>query len=162
MSAAGETGLIGIGYQGHDLPSFLARLSAENVSLVVDVRLNPISRKRGFSKRALSEALESAGIGYEHAQPLGNPKDNRAGFGGSPKELQDARLRYAEVLDAPAAREWLTAIATWAIDRKVALLCFEADQTRCHRDMVATEVHRLSRIFSSEHGGVTPGPRPPA
>ena len=143
----GQTGLTGIGYQGHDLASFLAQLCADGVSLLVDVRLNPISRKRGFSKRALAEALNSVGIGYEHARPLGNPKENRAGFGGDPLELRDARQRFSEELDAPAAREWLSTIAGWATERKVALLCFEAEQERCHRDVVAdaiaVEVHRL-------------------
>ena len=143
----GQTGLTGIGYQGHDLASFLAELSAEGISLLVDVRLTPISRKRGFSKRALAEALNSVGIGYEHARPLGNPKENRAGFGGGPNELRAARERFCRELDAPAAREWLRTIAGWATERKVALLCFEADQERCHRDVVAdaiaAEVQRL-------------------
>jgi uncharacterized protein (DUF488 family) len=141
----GQTGLTGIGYQGHDLDSFLDQLSAEGISLLVDVRLNPISRKRGFSKRALAEALSSVGIGYEHARPLGNPKDNRAGFGGSPCELENAKRRFSEQLDAPDAREWLAIIAGWAAERKVALLCFEAEQRRCHRDVVAAavEAHRL-------------------
>ncbi|GAA4238099.1 hypothetical protein GCM10022254_52630 [Actinomadura meridiana] len=136
----GRTGLTGIGYQGHDLASFLAQLSTEGVSQLVDVRLNPISRKRGFSKRALAEALDSVGIGYEHARPLGNPKENRAGFGGSPGELHDAKQRFAEQLDAPAAREWLATIASWSVERKVALLCFEAEQERCHRDVVAAAI----------------------
>lgn len=143
------TGLTGIGYQGHDLDSFLARLSAEGVSLLVDVRLNPVSRKRGFSKRALAAALDSVGIGYEHARPLGNPKDNRAGFGGGPDELQAAQQRFSERLDEPAAREWIANIASWSTERKVALLCFEADQERCHRNVVAaaveTEARRLSQ-----------------
>ncbi|MFD0687977.1 DUF488 domain-containing protein [Actinomadura fibrosa] len=144
MSVTDQAGLTGIGYQGHDLASFLAQLSADGISLVVDVRLNPISRKRGFSKRALAEALNSVGIGYEHARPLGNPKENRAGFGGDLSELRDARRRFAEELDAPAAREWLSAIAGWATEQRVALLCFEAEQERCHRDVVAAAIAALS------------------
>ncbi|MQY06525.1 DUF488 domain-containing protein [Actinomadura macrotermitis] len=136
----GQSGLTGIGYEGHDMESFLAQLAGQGVSLLVDVRLNPISRKRGFSKRALSEALNSAGIDYEHARPLGNPKDNRAGFGGSPTELSQARRRFADELQTSAAMEWLTAIADWAAERRVALLCFEAEQERCHRDVVAEAV----------------------
>jgi hypothetical protein len=141
----GQTiGLTGVGYQGHDLTSFLAHLSSEGVALLVDVRLNAISRKRGFSKRALGEALKSAGIGYEHARPLGNPKENRAGFGGSPGEVRDARGRFSEELDAPAAQEWLSAIAGWASECRVALLCFEAEQERCHRDVVAEAVAAIA------------------
>lgn len=140
-----RTGLTGYGYQGHDLSSFLAQLCADGVSLLVDVRLTPISRKRGFSKRALSEALASVGIEYEHARPLGNPKDNRAGFSGSREELEAARRRFSAELADPAAQEWLAMIGEWASQRRVALLCFEADQERCHRDVVAAAVQAVIR-----------------
>jgi uncharacterized protein (DUF488 family) len=140
----GRTGLTGIGYQGHDLSSFLAELSSSGVSLLVDVRLNPISRKRGFSKRALSEALAGAGIDYEHARPLGNPKDNRAGFSGSQADQVEARRRFAAELALPAAQEWLGALAEWTSQRRVALLCYEAEQERCHRDVVAGAVSAVA------------------
>ncbi|MEU6036039.1 DUF488 domain-containing protein [Actinomadura sp. NPDC047616] len=141
---AQRTGLTGFGYQGHDLGSFLALLSADGVSLLVDVRLTPISRKRGFSKRALSEALASVGIDYEHARPLGNPKDNRAGFSGPREELEAARRKFSAELARPAAQEWLAMIGEWASRRRVALLCFEADQERCHRDVVAAAVQAMT------------------
>lgn len=136
----GQAGLTGIGYQGHDLDSFLSELSAEGVSLLVDVRLNPISRKRGFSKRALTEALASVGIEYEHARPLGNPKDNREGFSGSADARESARRRFSAELLTEAAQEWLSLIADWAGQRCVSLLCFEADQSRCHRDVVLAAI----------------------
>ncbi|POM27654.1 hypothetical protein BTM25_20710 [Actinomadura rubteroloni] len=141
---AGRTGLTGIGYQGHDVASFLERLSGEGVDLLVDVRLNPISRKRGFSKTALSDALRSEGIEYAHARPLGNPKENRAGFGGTTAELRAARRTFSGGLEAPAAREWLARLAEWATERRVMLLCFEAEQERCHRDVVASAVDALA------------------
>jgi uncharacterized protein (DUF488 family) len=134
------TGLTGIGYEGHDVCSFLDRLHRDEVSVVVDVRLTPISRKRGFSKRALGEALAEAGIDYRHAPALGNPKQNRAGFAGDAAELTTARQTFAGVLSTSAADEWLTGIAELAAAQRVALLCFEADQRRCHRDVVAAAV----------------------
>ncbi|WP_218061767.1 DUF488 domain-containing protein [Planobispora rosea] len=87
--------LTGIGYEGCGLGEFIRRLRRENVELLIDVRLNPISRKRGFSKTALSNALADAGIVYEHMRELGNPKWNRAGFGGESAELRTARDVYA-------------------------------------------------------------------
>lgn len=129
--------LIGVGYQGHDLQSLLAGLAHEGVSVVVDVRLTPISRKRGFSKRLLAEALADAGIGYRHLPELGNPKDNRAGFGGDEEELRQARSRFAARLADEPAVEALTEVARLASTQRVALLCFEADQRRCHRDVIA-------------------------
>ncbi len=125
--------LVGVGYQGCDIDSFVGGLS---VSTVVDVRLTPVSRKPGFSKRALASALGEAGIGYRHLPALGNPKDNRAGFGGGPDELALARQRYGLLLSSAGAQEALAEIVSLASAGEVALLCFEADEQRCHRHVL--------------------------
>ncbi|MER5645894.1 DUF488 domain-containing protein [Streptosporangium sp. NPDC002524] len=135
-----HAGLTGIGYEGCDLDGFVRRLHRENVTLLVDVRLNPISRKRGFSKTALANALADAGVAYEHMRELGNPKWNRAGFGGSPAELGTARGVYAGLLMDADARECLGRIAEAARRQTVAIMCFEADEHRCHRDLVLEAV----------------------
>ncbi|WP_083983658.1 DUF488 domain-containing protein [Actinomadura hibisca] len=139
-------GVIGLGYQGHDVDSFLARLAFEAVGTVVDVRLTPISRKRGFSKRALAAALADAGIDYLHMPELGNPKDNRPGFAADPATLAQAKARYAAHIDTEPARRRLASIAELAADRRVALLCFEADRERCHRDVVHSALDDRLRL----------------
>ncbi|MCG5216628.1 DUF488 domain-containing protein [Streptosporangium sp. KLBMP 9127] len=137
--------LTGVGYEGCDLDEFIRRLRHEDVGLLVDVRLNPISRKRGFSKTALGDALADAGIAYEHMRELGNPKSNRAGFGGNQVELRTARGIYAGLLTAVGARECLDRISEAARRQRVSLMCFEADEHRCHRDLVLEAVReRLS------------------
>ena len=60
-----------IGYQGRSLEEFLAVLRREGIGCVVDVRRNALSRKPGFSKTALREALAGAGIDYLHLRRLG-------------------------------------------------------------------------------------------
>ncbi|MEV4702404.1 DUF488 domain-containing protein [Actinoplanes sp. NPDC049316] len=52
------------------------------MSRLVDVRLNPISRKPSLTKTALGRTLAEAGIVHEHRRELGNPKADRAGFAG--------------------------------------------------------------------------------
>ncbi|TMR99624.1 DUF488 family protein [Nonomuraea basaltis] len=140
-----RAGVTGVGYEGCDLDGFIRRLHREHVTLLIDVRLNPISRKRGFSKTAFSAALADAGIGYEHMRELGNPKWNRAGFAGSPVELGTSRGIYAQSLGGEDARECLERIARAARQERVAVMCFEADEHRCHRDLVLEAVReRLS------------------
>ncbi|GIG91071.1 DUF488 domain-containing protein [Plantactinospora endophytica] len=134
-------GLVGVGYEGRDIGDFVADLVAMGVSRLVDVRLTPISRKRGFSKTALGQALDDAGIAYEHRRELGNPKDNRTGFTGSPETLTRARAVYAGLLARPEAVEALDALADASQRELVALLCFEADQRQCHRDLVLQAAH---------------------
>jgi uncharacterized protein (DUF488 family) len=139
--------VIGIGYEGLDIQGLLSRLRLREVLTVVDVRLNPVSRKRGMSKNALREALASAGIGYEHIPALGNPRDNREGFAdGDGQSGRAARGRFEEILKTAPAKEGLDRILHHAGDGVVALLCFEADQSTCHRQIVlaATKVRELA------------------
>lgn len=66
-----------IGYAGHSLESFIQILQAKHISLILDIRMTPISRKKGGSKTALSQAMEAAGITYQHLRALGSPKELR-------------------------------------------------------------------------------------
>ena len=118
----------------------MSALERQGVQRLVDVRLTPLSRKRGFSKSALIQALATAGIAYEHRRELGNPKHNRAGFAGSDADRSQARAVFAELLRRPEAVEAIDAVAAAAAREQVVVLCFEADQHRCHRDLVLAEL----------------------
>ncbi|MBB5132630.1 uncharacterized protein (DUF488 family) [Thermocatellispora tengchongensis] len=145
--------IFGFGYEGCELGEFIAQLGREGITLLVDVRLNPISRKRGFSKTALAAALADAGIGYQHMRALGNPKWNRAGFGGDTAELEAARGVYIDqTLGAPAAQEALARIAEAARRETVAIMCFEADERRCHRRLVLGALNDLSDASQPSSG----------
>lgn len=65
------TPLYTIGYEGASLNDFLTTLVISDVARVIDIREVPISRKRGFSKRALADALAARGIAYVHLKQLG-------------------------------------------------------------------------------------------
>ncbi|MGX7829813.1 DUF488 domain-containing protein [Actinokineospora sp. 24-640] len=139
-------GRIGVGYEGRNLEGFVADLVAAGVGVLADVRHMPLSRKRGFSKTALSTALEDAGIGYVHLRALGNPKANRAGFGGNPAELDRARANYRSLLAEPMAKDAVAELVELARGGLVAVMCFEADERRCHRDVVLQELDRLLNV----------------
>lgn len=138
--------VVGVGYEGVDVDVFIARLVDLGVGVLADVRMTPLSRKKGFSKRALAEALSEAGVDYLHLRELGNPKTNRPGFAGDGQALAEARGRYADLLDEEAADTALDRLAALAADRRVAVMCFEADEERCHRHVVLEEVRaRIER-----------------
>lgn len=129
--------MIGIGYEGLSADQLIKRLQAENVEVLVDVRLTPLSRKPGLSKRALSDALASAGIRYVHDRRLGNPKENRAAYAEAASEAgAAARSRYRELISGGDGAKALRELSTLAQNHVVAVLCFEADQTHCHREQV--------------------------
>jgi uncharacterized protein (DUF488 family) len=142
MTVTSASGVFGVGYEGREITTFVADLLDRRVTRLVDVRLTPISRKRGFSKTALRTALAEAGIAYDHRRELGNPKDNRAGFGGTETDLDHAKATYAELLTSDDAQASLDKLGDLARTERIALLCFEADERRCHRDVVLAELAR--------------------
>src|SRR5690606_27524254 len=66
-----------IGYEGAQLPDFLATLENADVKLLVDVREVSVSRRKGFAKTALSQAVAGVGMEYVHLRGLGAPKPGR-------------------------------------------------------------------------------------
>jgi uncharacterized protein (DUF488 family) len=124
--------IVSVGYQGRTIDEMVALLARHGVDMLVDVRLNPISRKRGFSRTALAETLQAAGIQYVHERELGNPKDNREGFR---KGLKTARDRYRRRLGNGAASTYSTTVER-AFTERVALLCFEREHRECHRSCI--------------------------
>lgn len=132
--------VIGIGYEGLDADGFLSRLRIQGVSTVIDVRLNAVSRKRGMSKNALRGLLAENGIGYEHLPELGNPRDNRDGFADSGLAGRAARERFEQLLRSPEPQDGLDRVVELANEGKVALLCFEADESHCHREIILEAV----------------------
>ncbi|MFD2418555.1 DUF488 domain-containing protein [Amycolatopsis pigmentata] len=149
MMVTDACGVLGVGYEGREVAEFVADLADRGVTRLVDVRLTPISRKRGFSKTALRQALAEVGIAYDHRRELGNPKENRPGFAGSESELRHAKAAFADLLTRDDASRTLDEIRDCLRYERVALLCFEADQRRCHRDVVLTEILRRFRLGAS-------------
>lgn len=136
-------GLIGIGYQGLTLGDLSDKLSKWGVGVLVDVRLNAVSRKPGFSKSRLSAHLEERGIRYVHMPALGNPKDNRAGYGGDAEAVEMSRARFREALEHDSARDALGELVDLASEVHVAVFCYEESELHCHRHEVLFEANRL-------------------
>lgn len=131
-------GIVSAGYEGRSIEEFVAALQELGVGTVADVRLNAISRRAGFSKSRLREALASAGIGYRHLRSLGNAKENRQPFWTG--RVEEGRRVFREALQSPEAETELHELAELAADHVVAVLCFEADAEMCHRQVVIDQV----------------------
>lgn len=133
--------MVSVGYEGRTAPELVADLQRESVTVLVDVRLTPLSRKPGMSKRRLASALDGVGIRYEHLPALGNPRENRAAFrAGDPR----SRESFREVLTDARGAEALRHLAELLDGETVALLCFERAHQTCHRLMVAEALLRTN------------------
>lgn len=141
--------MIGLGYEGLSIEEFCSHVSTQGVSVVVDVRLNALSRKRGFSKNGLRTALADAGVDYLHFPVLGNPRDNRDGFASPGSRAGDAaRNRYGASISTTESLSAIAEITALASTRVVGVMCFEKDQRECHREMVIERVEAALHALS--------------
>jgi transcriptional regulator with XRE-family HTH domain len=144
LTRTSPAGLVSIGYEGRNLDGFVQELSEAEVSMVADVRLTPLSRKPGFSKTRLGERLGEAGIDYLHLRSLGNPKDNRPPFWEG--RVEEGRARFRTLLREPGPASALTELAGHAERQRVAVLCFERDEHRCHRKVILDEIRGIAAV----------------
>ena len=124
--------LLSIGYESRTVDELIQVLRRAKVQVLVDVRLNAISRKRGFSKTALAMALRDAGIEYRHERSLGNPRDNREAFRRGEEAARQRYRRHLENGASPRRDE----IVNLARSKRVALFCYEQQHDECHRSCI--------------------------
>jgi uncharacterized protein (DUF488 family) len=139
--------LFTVGYEQATPAALLTALCEAGARRVVDVRALANSRRPGFAKRALSAALEEAGIGYTHLPALGTPAEGRQAVrAGRPEVMRRIFARHLAGTEAQAA---LAALAEIARREPVCLLCLEADPRHCHRTLVAEAVVALGNPGAS-------------
>lgn len=148
------TEVLTVGYEGSDVTDFVAVLVSLHVEILCDVRDVTASRKKGFSKNPLADALNAAGIKYQHFRSLGDPKEGRlaarSGDYASFRRIYDARL------STEAAQLSLLELGDVAADHRVCLMCFEREPKECHRSIVADAL-RDKRGYGVRHIGIPKG-----
>ena len=129
--------LFTIGYQGATVERLVETLAAAEVSILIDTRETPMSRRPEFRQKALEASLLQAGIRYVSVPALGAPKGLRAQVGDWDVFAEGYRERLSLV------REELQRILPLVAAERACLLCFEADPDACHRSLLAHEIQRL-------------------
>lgn len=130
-----------VGYEGFEVTALAKRLSQAGVSVLVDVRLNAVSRRRGFSKKALQAVMAEAGIEYVHEPELGNPQDNRDSFRSGDGIEGRRRMR---VMLSNGSGPALQRLVSLARSERVAVLCVERNRRQCHRDVISDMVSEVA------------------
>jgi hypothetical protein len=134
--------LFTIGYEGDSIDGYLTRLLKNNVSLLVDVRRNPLSRKTGFSKKQLQTYTSRVGVDYIHIPELGIPSHRRREL----NTLADYQELFGEYRseDLPLVQEQIYQLENLLSQHKrIALTCFEKEHIYCQRHCVADEMQRV-------------------
>jgi uncharacterized protein (DUF488 family) len=138
-----------VGHSNRTLEAFLHLLRAHQVTLVVDVRKMPGSRRNAqFNRDTLPNALHEAGIGYVHLPDLGGlrhrtPSSPNAGW-------KNASFQgYADYMLTPEFERSLDDLLKLAREHRTALMCAEAVPWRCHRSLIADAL--VVRAVGVEH-----------
>lgn len=135
-----------IGYEGKSIAEFTEELAQHGVAVLADVRELPLSRKPGFSKRGLAEALSERGIEYIHYRDLGTPRAMRHQLRDD-GDYETFFKAYSEHLDEH--KETVNELVGAAKAKTVCLMCFEDDYTECHRSVLSAKL--ASAGFSITH-----------
>jgi uncharacterized protein (DUF488 family) len=138
-----------IGHSNRPLDEFVRLLNLHSVTVVVEVRKMPGSRRNPqFGRENLSQALHQAGIGYVHMPGLGGLRRRRAD---SPNTgWKNASFQgYADYMLTPEFERSLEELLRIGREERVALMCAEAVPWRCHRSLIADAL--VSRGVAVEH-----------
>ena len=137
-----------VGYEQHRRPEDLVEvLRRAGIERLVDVRELPVSRRPGFSKSSLAALLGEAGIAYEHARRLGNPKPYRDLYRSGRKADGERGYRAHIRNEAEAVDELLAALPA----ARTCVLCLERDPADCHRSILVDELRAREPQLEAEH-----------
>lgn len=133
-----------IGYEASTMDEFLSALKDAGVERVIDVRALPLSRRPGFSKSPLRNALGEAGIDYVHLKALGTPAEGRSAA--REGRQHDLERIYAGQLELPEAIVQAEQMRELAAEKPSALLCYEREPAQCHRSLLIASVARDATV----------------
>ena len=125
--------IFSIGYEGRTLDSFIALLKAAHIERLIDIRDAPFSRKPGFSKKPLAEALKGASIEYVGIPELGTDKASRDSHR-TDSSIEPVLEEFRSKLGRNG--EQYERLKRLARERVSAIMCFEAEAKNCHRQVI--------------------------
>ena len=130
-----------IGYQGTEIREFIDILQSQSITGVIDVREVPLSRKPGFSKNKLSDALAAVSIKYIHVKDLGSPSSLREKL----KHDGDNEYfieKYSEYL--MTRMNIIESLYEYTIIKETScLMCMERNPDHCHRRIIAEKLMKI-------------------
>lgn len=122
-----STQVVSIGYEGRTVDELVRILREAHVTTLLDLRAVPLSRKPGFSKKALASRLAGEGIAYINLPEAGNPYRTQ-GDRGMCLQLYSMYLR-----ENPSIVDLVIAALA---EPATAVLCYERQHNCCHRSIL--------------------------
>jgi uncharacterized protein (DUF488 family) len=130
-----------IGYEERTIEEFVGRLKSHNITVLIDVREIPASRKPGFSKTKLTEILRNNDINYVHVKDLGSPKHLREKLHRN-NDYDSFFEEYRMYIDSKSAI--LKELYEDVVSRETScIMCMERLPEYCHRKIVAERIKAI-------------------
>ncbi|MEM1673229.1 MAG: DUF488 domain-containing protein [Archaeoglobaceae archaeon] len=124
-----------IGYEKLNWIDFIKILRANEITCIVDVRLNNFSMRPDYRSKNLARGLEREGIKYIHIPELGNPYKNTT-------DWQKLFTHRASLMPTSSFQKLIELMK----EHKIALLCYERNPLECHRSVIANELVKRGYI----------------
>ena len=134
-----------VGYERRTGEDLISALKDAGITILVDVRDRPFSRKPDFREKALRVLCSEANIEYQSWTDLGSTEEQRDKLKatGDFSQFEAAFRKHAErKLTAPIGK---LARLIQATSASVALLCYERCHDECHRSI-------LGEMLADNHG----------
>lgn len=140
-----QPGFFSIGYGGKDIDQFLDILVQNKIELLIDIRRNPFSMNFFYIKDALRKKLKDVDIDYLHIPELGIESEERKDIK-TKDDYEELFEKYRKTL--PCKEVYINRIIELGTNKRIALLCYEADNNFCHRGEIA-------KVIKSRNNEVT-------
>jgi hypothetical protein len=133
-----------IGYENCSVDGFLNKLIQAGIHRIIDVRANPVSRKYGFARSALTSLSTKMGLCYSHFPGLGISSIKRKE---ATTESDFVKLfSYYERDVLPSRPVEIAHVAELMKATPSVLVCMEKEAADCHRSRLATRIACLTDL----------------
>ncbi len=131
-----------VGHSNVSIEKFVELLQRRQIDVLVDARTAPYSRfNPHFSRESMRQSIMESGIRYVY---LGNL------IGGKPADRslhrEDGSVDYDLVIESRPFNAGLDQLIELGREKKVAVMCAEADFKKCHRYWLITRALKLRGI----------------
>lgn len=139
---AAEPAVYTMGYEDRSVDGFFNALLSEGIGTIIDVRANPVSRKYGFARSAMSGIAKKLGIEYMHVPELGIASEKRKGL----QSKADFRqlFKYYESQIIPQQLSKVESVAARMQAGPSVLICMEREAVNCHRGRLAQRISQAT------------------
>jgi uncharacterized protein (DUF488 family) len=135
-----------VGHGARPFEALVGTLASGPVTLVIDVRSFPASRRHPqFGREVLEAALPGAGVAYAWEPRVGGRRRLGAGPSPNPAWRVEAFRAYADYMDTDEFRAGFGAVLALAAQHpdRAAVMCAETHPSRCHRRLLADKLWSL-------------------